>query len=109
MSQTFAQRMNSGPKQKRERFQQLTQTESENGKAFAADLRKSKIHLTVKKLTACRPSRKILARPSDRRAPQKMNEPTEVKLGCAPWYTQNASGSRTFGSTTTTARFSALA
>ena len=118
MSQTFGQRMNSDPKQKRERFQQLTQNPKvKTGKVFAADLRKSKIHPTVKKLTDlaqtkptvstqsgggpstilfpchfrlapklgrrspiakftyCRHSRKILARPSDRRAAQKMNQP----------------------------------
>jgi DNA-binding transcriptional regulator YiaG len=51
----FRQRMNSEPKQKRERFQQLTQNPKvKTGKAFAADLRKSKIHPTVKKLTAWR-------------------------------------------------------
>ena len=55
MSQTLRQRMNSDPKQKRERFQQLTQNPKvKTGKAFAADLRKSKIHPTVKKLTAWR-------------------------------------------------------
>jgi hypothetical protein len=42
MSQTFAQRMNSDPKQKRERFQKLTQKPKvKTGKVFAADLRKS--------------------------------------------------------------------
>jgi hypothetical protein len=47
--------MNSDPKQKRERFQQLTQNPKvKTGKAFAADLRKSQIHPTVKKLTAWR-------------------------------------------------------
>ena len=47
--------MNSDPKQKRERFQQLTQNPKvKTGKVFAADLRKSKIHPTVKKLTAWR-------------------------------------------------------
>jgi hypothetical protein len=47
--------MNSDPKQKRERFQQLTQKPKVKiGKAFAADLRKSKIHPTVKILTAWR-------------------------------------------------------
>jgi DNA-binding transcriptional regulator YiaG len=55
MSHTFEQRMNSDPKQKRERFQQLTQNPKvKTGKVFAADLRKSKIHPTVKKLTAWR-------------------------------------------------------
>ncbi len=55
MSQTFAQRMNSDPKPKRERFQQLTQSPKvKTGKVFAADLRKSQIHPTVKKLTAWR-------------------------------------------------------
>jgi DNA-binding transcriptional regulator YiaG len=39
----------------RDRFQQLTQKPKvKTGKAFAADLRKSKIHPTVKKLTAWR-------------------------------------------------------
>jgi len=47
--------MNSDPKQKRERFQQLTQNPKvKPGKALAAELRKSKIHPTVKKLTAWR-------------------------------------------------------
>jgi DNA-binding transcriptional regulator YiaG len=55
MSQTFGQRMNSDPKPKRERFQQLTQNPKvKTGKAFAAELRKSKVHPTVKKLTAWR-------------------------------------------------------
>jgi hypothetical protein len=55
MSQDFAQRMNSDPKQKRERFQQLTQNPKvKTGMVFAADLRKSNIHLTVKKLTVWR-------------------------------------------------------
>jgi hypothetical protein len=44
MSHTFGQRMNSDPKQRRERFQQLTQNPKVKiGKVFAADLRKSKI------------------------------------------------------------------
>jgi DNA-binding transcriptional regulator YiaG len=43
------------PETKRERFQQLTQNPKvKTGKVFAADLRKSKIHPTVKKLTAWR-------------------------------------------------------
>ena len=47
--------MNSDPKQKRERFQQLAQNPKvKTGKVFAADLRKSKIHPTVKKLTTWR-------------------------------------------------------
>jgi DNA-binding transcriptional regulator YiaG len=55
MSQTFRHRMISEPKQKRERFQQLTQNPKvKSGKVFAADLRKSQIHPTVKKLTAWR-------------------------------------------------------
>jgi DNA-binding transcriptional regulator YiaG len=42
-------------KQKRERFKQLTQTTKvQTGKAYAADVRRSKIHPTVKKLTAWR-------------------------------------------------------
>ena len=42
--------MDPDPKQKRERFQQLTQNPKvKTRKAFAADLRKSKIHPTVKK------------------------------------------------------------
>jgi hypothetical protein len=50
MSQTFGPRMNSDPKQKRERVQQLAQNPKvKTGKVFAADLRKSKIHPTVKK------------------------------------------------------------
>ena len=58
----------------------------------------------VAKFTYSRHSRRIPARPSDRRASQRMNEPTEMQLDLAPWYTQNASESCTFGSTTTTAR-----
>jgi DNA-binding transcriptional regulator YiaG len=55
MSQTFGKRMNSDPKPKRERFEQLTQNQKvKTGKAFAAELRKSKVHPTVKKLTAWR-------------------------------------------------------
>jgi DNA-binding transcriptional regulator YiaG len=47
--------MNSDPKQKRERFKKLTQNPKvKTGKVFAADLRKSQIHPTVKKLTAWR-------------------------------------------------------
>jgi hypothetical protein len=38
----------------------------------------------IAKFTYCRHSRKIPARPSDRRAPQKITEPTEVQLGLAP-------------------------
>jgi DNA-binding transcriptional regulator YiaG len=42
-------------KQKRERFKQLTQTTKvQTGKAYAADVRRSKVHSTVKKLTAWR-------------------------------------------------------
>jgi DNA-binding transcriptional regulator YiaG len=42
-------------KQKRERFKQLTQTAKvQTGKAYAADVRRSEIHPTVKKLTAWR-------------------------------------------------------
>ena len=55
MSHTLEQPMNPDPKQKRERFQQLTQhTKVKTGKVFAADLRKSRIHATVRKLTAWR-------------------------------------------------------
>jgi DNA-binding transcriptional regulator YiaG len=55
MSQTFGPRMNSDPKQKRERVQQLAQNPKvKTGKVFGADLQKSKIHPTVKKLTAWR-------------------------------------------------------
>jgi hypothetical protein len=44
--------MNSDPKQKRERFQQLTQNPKvKTGKVFAADLRKSQIHPKVKNLS----------------------------------------------------------
>ena len=47
--------MNSDPKQKRERFKKLTQNPKvKTGKVFAADLRKSQSHPTVKKLTAWR-------------------------------------------------------
>ena len=47
--------MNSDAKQKRERVQQLAQNPKvKTGKVFGADLRKSKIHPTVKKLTAWR-------------------------------------------------------
>jgi hypothetical protein len=43
MSKTFGQQMNSDPKQKRERFQQLTQNPKvKTGKAFAAALRKTR-------------------------------------------------------------------
>src|ERR1700719_3627308 len=60
MSHTFGQRMNPHPKQKRERFQQLTQNPKVKiGKVFAADLRKSKIHPTVKKLTAWRKANRL--------------------------------------------------
>ena len=55
MSQTFGPRMSSDPKQKRERVQQLAQNPKvKTGKVFGADLPKSKIHPTVKKLTAWR-------------------------------------------------------
>jgi DNA-binding transcriptional regulator YiaG len=55
MSQTFGPRMNSDPKQKRESVQQLAQNPKvKTGKVFGADLQKSKIHPTVKKLTAWR-------------------------------------------------------
>jgi DNA-binding transcriptional regulator YiaG len=48
------------PKQKRERFQQLTQNPKVKiGKVFAADVRKSKIHPTVKKLTAWRKANRL--------------------------------------------------
>ena len=54
----FGTQMNhdsSDVKQKRERFKQLTQTAKvQTGKAYAADVRRSKIHPTVKKLTAWR-------------------------------------------------------
>jgi hypothetical protein len=118
MSQTFLGRgMNSEPKQKRERFQQLTQNPKvKTGKAFAADLRKSKIHPTVKKLTAWRKLSRLSQRKavavlaqyyfhatfaSDRRASQKMSQlpslgPDEVQLELlTPWYTQNTSESQT--------------
>ena len=56
MSQTFGPRMNSDSKQKRERVQQLAQNPKVKigKKVFGADLQKSKIHPTVKKLTAWR-------------------------------------------------------
>ena len=59
----------------------------------------------IAKFTYCRHSRKILARPSERRASKKMNQlgpanlrsaelgsPADVQLGTAlaPWYTRNA-------------------
>ena len=48
------------PKQKRERFQQLTQNPKVKiGKVFAADVRKSRIHPTVKKLTAWRKANRL--------------------------------------------------
>jgi DNA-binding transcriptional regulator YiaG len=63
MSQSLAYQMNqdsADPKQKRERFQQLTQNPKVKiGKAFAADVRKSKIHPTVKKLTAWRKANRL--------------------------------------------------
>jgi DNA-binding transcriptional regulator YiaG len=47
--------MNFNPKEKRERFQQLTQNPKvKTAKVFAADRRRSQIHPTVKKLTAWR-------------------------------------------------------
>jgi hypothetical protein len=53
MSQTLEYKMNhdsADPKQNRERFQQLTQNPKVKiGKVFAADVRKSRIHPTVKK------------------------------------------------------------
>jgi hypothetical protein len=56
MSQTLDYQMNhyaADPKQKGERFQQLTQNPKVKiGKVFAANVRKSRIHPTVKKLTA---------------------------------------------------------
>jgi DNA-binding transcriptional regulator YiaG len=63
MSQTLEYHMNhdsAGPKQKRERFQQLTQNPKVKiGKVFAADVRKSRIHPTVKKLTAWRKANRL--------------------------------------------------
>jgi DNA-binding transcriptional regulator YiaG len=57
------QRMNYAspdPKQKRERFKQLAQTPKvKTGKAFAADVRQSKIHPTVRKLTAWRKQNRL--------------------------------------------------
>jgi DNA-binding transcriptional regulator YiaG len=48
------------PKHKRERFQQLTQNPKVKiGKVFAADVRKSRIHPTVKKLTAWRKANRL--------------------------------------------------
>ena len=62
----------------------------------------------IAKFTYCRHSRKIPARPSDRRAPQKMNDPTEVQLGpCAVVYPK-CERSAHVGFTTTTTRFSAF-
>ena len=71
MSQTFGQRMNSDPKPKRERFQQLTQNPKvKTGKVFGAELGKSKVHPTVKKLTAWR----TLNRLSQRKAVAVLGE-----------------------------------
>jgi len=49
------------PKQKRERFQQLakTQPKLKTGKAFAAELRRTKIHPVVQKLTAWRKQNRL--------------------------------------------------
>ena len=48
------------PKQKRERFEQLTQNPKVKiGKVFAADVRKSRIHPTVRKLTAWRKANRL--------------------------------------------------
>ena len=48
------------PKQKRERFKQLTQTAKvKTGKAFATDVRQSKVHPTVRKLTAWRKQNRL--------------------------------------------------
>src|SRR5271169_2316346 len=48
------------PKQKRVRFQQLTQNPKVKiGKMFAAEVRKSRIHPTVKKLTAWRKANRL--------------------------------------------------
>ena len=47
-------------KQKRERFRELAQTgKVKIGKVFAADVRKSRIHPTVKKLTAWRKANRL--------------------------------------------------
>jgi DNA-binding transcriptional regulator YiaG len=63
MSQTLEYQMNhdsADPKQKRERFQQLTQNPKVKiGKVFAGDVRKSRIHSTVKKLTAWRKANRL--------------------------------------------------
>ena len=63
MSQTLEYQMNhdaADPDKNRERFQQLTQNPKVKiGKVFAADVRKSRIHPTVKKLTAWRKANRL--------------------------------------------------
>ena len=63
MSQTLEYKMNhdsADPKQNRERFQQLTQNPKVKiGKVFAADVRKGRIHPTVKKITAWRKANRL--------------------------------------------------
>jgi hypothetical protein len=63
MSQNLEYQMNhdaADPDKKRERFQQLTQNPKVKiGKVFAADVRKSRIHPTVKKLTAWRKANRL--------------------------------------------------
>ena len=60
------QRMNYAspdPKQKRERFKELTKNPKvKTGKVFAADVRRSKIHPTVRKLTAWRKANRLSQR-----------------------------------------------
>ena len=57
------QRMNYAspdPKQKRERFKELTKNPKvKTGKVFAADVRRNKIHPAVRKLTAWRQQNKL--------------------------------------------------
>jgi hypothetical protein len=63
MSQTLEYQMNhdaADPDKKRERFQQLTQNPKVKiDKVFAADVRKSRINPTVKKLTAWRKANRL--------------------------------------------------
>jgi DNA-binding transcriptional regulator YiaG len=63
MSHTLEHQMNhdsADSKQKRERFQQLTQNPKVKiGKVFAADVRKSRIHPTVKNLTTWRKANRL--------------------------------------------------
>jgi hypothetical protein len=65
ISQILEYQMNhdsADPEQNRERFQQLTQNPKVKiGKVFAADVRKSKIQPTVKKLIAWRKANRLFS------------------------------------------------